>query len=251
MILKTSILILGIIACSYKIQYQNKIQVNIPTADFETDYIWRTIQDISFFEKHNYEISLPKGRYIELLKIKAKENSLSKNDYENLKAFIKDSVYKKSDYEQGYQKIESQRKLINTMISKITKSNYNWDFKKFNTYQINLTLYGPGGSYNSDEGSVLIYTTPNGTFKQYDNPANTIIHEITHIGIESSIVAKFKVPHPLKERIVDTFVFLNFANYLSSYKIQDLGDNRLDAYLKTKKSLKHLNSFVETIMNEN
>ena len=233
-------------SCSTK--GQNRLVVTIPSAAEESEYIWRTIQDIKFFEENNYQISLPEGTFIEVLKKKAKENILSDNDYEDLKIYIKDSIYNRSDYEAGYRKIEEQLSLISKMISEISTSNRNWDFTMFEQYQIHLTLYGPGGSYNPDEGSILIYTTPTGNFKQYDNPANTIIHEIVHIGIETSIINTLNVPHALKERIVDTFVFLNFKEYLPTYNIQDMGDNRIDSYLKTKNDLKDLNTFVKQIM---
>ncbi|WP_298895585.1 hypothetical protein [uncultured Psychroserpens sp.] len=245
---KFYVLIMTILLISCEAKSQNRIQINIPTVDDETDYIWRTIQDIDFFEQNGYQVSLPKGTYIELLKNKAKAKSLSDYDYETLKTFIKDSVYKKSDYKQGYHKIEKQRPLINEMVSIIHKSERNWDFKVFDIYQINLTLYGPGGSYNPDEGSILIYTTQNGQFKNYDNPANTIIHEITHIGIEESIIAKYNVPHSIKERIVDTFILLNFKAYLPNYRVQDMGEYITDNYLKTKADLKNLDNIVKHIM---
>ena len=229
---------------------QNRITIVIPIAEAEADYIWRTIQDIAFFEKNNYQISLPQGTLIDELKAKSKAKKLSDKDYENLKRFVADSVYDKNAYEAGYKKIEANRILINKMVNQISKSKYKWDFKEFENYQINLTLYGPGGSYNSEEGSILIFTTPDGKFKSYDNPANTIIHEITHIGIEESIINTYQVPHALKERIVDTFVFLNFRYYLPTYKIQDMGEYRTDKYLSSKKKLKYLASFVEEVMKE-
>lgn len=227
---------------------QTRIEVNIPTPEMESAYIWRTIQDIAFFEQNNYQISLPNGSLIETLKKKAKENSLSEADYNKLKVFIRDSVYKKSRYEHGYEKIKNQLPLINQMLEEINQSERNWDFKEFNVYQVNLTLYGSGGSFNPDEGSILIFTTPNGAFKNYHNPANTIIHEIIHIGIEASMITTYGIPHALKERIVDTFVALSFKKYLPDYKIQDMGDRRIDKYLKTKEDIKDLNKFAKIIM---
>ncbi len=229
---------------------QNRVLVNIPTAEMESEYIWSTIQDINFFEENNYQINLPEGSLIEDLKTKSKLQNLTDKDYEALKLFIQDSVYNESDYKSGYDKIEHELELINSMIKEIGQSNFNWNFKEFDTYKVNLTLYGPGGSYNPDEGSLLIFTTTKGQFKNYDNPANTIIHEITHIGIEEAIVNKYQVTHTLKERIVDTFVSLNFNQYLPDYKIQDMGEYRIDQYLKTKTDLKNLDDFVKIIMNK-
>ncbi|MCB9306898.1 MAG: hypothetical protein H6565_09895 [Lewinellaceae bacterium] len=224
--------------------------MNIPSATTESEYIWNTIRDIKFFEEHNYQVSLPKGDIIEELKHKSVSENLNNEDYERLEKFVKDSVYNKADYQQGYDKIAGELSLINKMIEQIKTSDFNWDFKEFKTYSINLTLYGPGGSYNSDEGSILICTTSTGQFKNYDNPSYTIIHEVIHIGIEEAIIAKYHVPHALKERIVDTFVSLNFSQYLPGYRIQDMGDNRTDQYLKTISDLKNLGKIVDQILNK-
>jgi len=248
--MKINILALIILLISCDANTQNYIEVNIPTARLESEYVWRTIQDIKFFENNNYTISLPEGPLIEELLVKSKNNKLSKEDYKRLEVYIKDSIYNKSDYKKGYDKISGELVLIHQMINEINDLNLRWNYKEFNNYQINLTLYGPGGSYNPDNGSILIYTTPEGRFKNYENPINIIIHEIIHIGIEKSIINKYEIPHTLKERIVDTFVFLCFRQYLPDYRMQNMGDNRIDNYLKTKEDLMDLHEFVELIMKE-
>jgi len=136
------------------------------------------------------------------------------------------------------------------MINQIDESNYNWDFKEFTTYDVNLTLYGPGGSYQPEEGSILIYTTIDGEFKGYDNPANIVIHEIVHIGIEESIITKYNVPHAFKERIVDSYVSMNYGPYLPNYRIQEMGDTRIDKYLKEVADFRGLDKAVEKILDE-
>lgn len=227
---------------------QNRIQVIIPSAKMESAYIWQTIQDIKFIEENKYQINLPKDEFIEELKLKSKQNTLNDNDYIKLETFMTDSLYDKADYLKGYIKIKNQSSVINKMINQIDQLKLNWTFKTFKTYQINITLYGPGGSYNPDEGSILIFTTPDGQFKNYNNPTNTIIHEITHVGIENSIINRYQVPHVLKERIVDTFVFLNFEEALPDYKIQDMGDYRINQYIKTKDDLMNLSAHTEDLI---
>ena len=209
--IKFNLFALIILLNSCQSKSQNRIVLNIPSAKTESEYIWRTIQDIKFFEEHNYQVRLPAGDLIEQLKEKSKSAKLNNTDYERLEIFIRDSIYHKAEYQKGYDKIQSELALINKMVNEIDASNFKWDFKAFESYQVNLTLYGPGGSYDPDEGSILIFTIPNGGFKNYKNPANTIIHEVVHIGIEASIISKYNVPHALKERIVDIFVALNFG----------------------------------------
>lgn len=227
---------------------QNSILVNIPSAQAEAEYIWRTIQDTKFFEEHHYQVSLPKGILIDKLKQKAKSGKLTNEDYLALKQFVIDQVYHKIAYQKGYEKIQQQIALLNNMINTLRETTFDWDFKHFETYTINLTLYGPGGSYNADEGSILIFTTTDGRFKSYENPANTIIHEIVHIGIEKAIIKMYNVPHPLKERIVDTFVCLNFGQYLPTYKIQDMGEKRTDQHLQKVNDLKSLDQIVAKVL---
>jgi hypothetical protein len=247
---KLHFLVLLSFLISPELSCQDRIQINIPSAKSEAEYIWRTIQDIHFFEEHNYQVSLPKGQLIETLKEKSKSGNLNNEDYDQLEKFVKDSVYNEADYQKGYEKIAGELALINKLINQIDQSDFNWKYNEFDTYPVNLTLYGPGGSYNPDEGSILIFTTSKGQFKSYENPSNTIIHEVIHIGIEKSIIAKYNVPHALKERIVDTFVSLNFGQYLPDYKVQDMGDNRADKYLKRKTDFKKLDEIVERIMNQ-
>lgn len=241
-----AVMALLLISCQSRVA--DRITVHIPTAKTEAEYIWSTIQDIQFFEEHNYQVSLPKGPLIEELKQKAKSQSLSDADYERLERFVRDSVYKEADYQKGYDKIKSEMALINKMVNQIDPSAFNWNFKEFETYTVNLTLYGPGGSFDPDEGSLLVFTTPQGGFKNYKRPCNTIVHEIVHIGIEASIIAQYNVPHALKERIVDTFVSLYFKQYLPEYSVQDMGDYRTDAYLKEVGDFQKLSEIVDRIV---
>ena len=115
-------------------------------------------------------------------------------------------------------------------------------------YEVIFTLYGSGGSYDPQTGLITLFTTKEGKFKKYQNPANTIIHEIVHIGMEHSLVQKYNLAHGLKERIVDTFVFLMFGELLPEYTIQNMGDPGIDEHLRNKEDLKALNTILEKHM---
>ena len=247
--LKYFLICLPVLWMTCSSSHRNRIDIRIPSAQEEAEYIWRTLQDLPFFEKNNYTVALPSGGLINELKIKAIEGKLSPMDYGRLEQFVIDNVYHEADYRAGYEKIKSAQALIEQMIGEINPALFDWSFHTFEVYQVNLTLYGPGGSYDPEEGSILIFTTPEGQFKQYDNPANTIIHEVVHIGIEDSIVTVYKVPHALKERIVDTFVSLHFGNYLPDYRIQNMGDQRTDDHLTKVEDFKNLHHIVEGILN--
>jgi transcription-repair coupling factor (superfamily II helicase) len=68
------------------------------------------------------------------------------------------------------------------------------------------------------------------------------------MGLEYPIIRKYKVPHGSKERIVDTFVWLHFKKHLPEYYIQNMGDKRLDVYLKQVKDLENLESIVKKVL---
>ena len=240
------LLLLAVVAC--RPSAQDRISIQIPSAQTEAEYIWRNLQDTKFFDEHGYQVSLPRGPLMDELKEKARAGKLSDEDYTRLEKFVVERVYRAEDYQAGYDKIENERSLINQMINALNPSAYPWGFQSYDIYTINLTLYGPGGSYNPDDGSLLVYTTPQGQFKSYDNPANTVIHEIVHIGIENSIISKYQVPHPLKERIVDTFVSLHYGDKLPSYRVQDMGEQRSDAYLQQPADFIALDKVVKEIL---
>lgn len=227
---------------------QERVKLHIPTAEEETESIWRTIQDIEMLEKHGYQISLPPGEFIERLTAKSKQHTLTEQDYLSLQNFVKAQVYREANYREGADRIRENLPLIQSMLEELRKTNYSWGFRHFDQYQITLTLYGTGGSYDPEGGSIVIFTTVTGKFKQYENPAYTLIHEVVHLGTEESIVGKFAVPHALKERIVDLFVSLHFQDQLPGYRIQEMGETRIDAFLQQKKDLEKLDQFVSEIM---
>lgn len=231
-------------SCSEK----SKVEVIIPSSEMESDYIWQNIQNTYFFEQNRYQVSLPDSELIENLKYKASTNSLEEYYLDSLKLFVYNYSYKKSDYLEAEKKILSDISKINKAINRISGSINNWDFKIFDKYKVILTLYGPGGSYDPDNGTILIMTDPNGNFKGYDDPAYTIIHEIIHIGIEESIIGKFNIPHSLKERIVDLFIMAYFKDLLPDYKLQDSNKMLIDEYLADMEDFENLPQVIEKFL---
>lgn len=225
----------------------NRIVISIPSIDQEASYIWRTINDIEFLENMGYSISLPKDALVDSLVQKSKNKTFSDKDFPAIYQLLESKIYNKEDYEQAYQKVLAQKEVIDQIMQEIeaTRTSWDWDFKLYEHYDIVFTLYGSGGSYDPNTGTVTLFTTKDGKFKKYKNPANTIIHEISHLGMESAIVQKWKLPHVVKERIVDQFVYLMFKEQLPTYKVQNMGDTRIDEYLKSKEDFQMLNTSLE------
>ncbi|MEO1517084.1 MAG: hypothetical protein AAFV95_18820 [Bacteroidota bacterium] len=230
-----------------------QIQVNVPSIQQEATSIWRTINDIEFLEQQGYNINLPKNDVIASLITKSKNKEFGNDDFQTIYTVLESNIYNSSNYETALQKVNAQLDLINTLIARLKskKDSWNWNFHSFDTYQLVFTLYGTGGSYDPDSGLITLLTNQNGNFMQYDNPANTVLHEIVHMGIEQSIVQRYNLPHGSKERIVDTITYILFKDKLTKYKIQNMGDKRIDNYLKEEKDVQNLSSVVETYQREN
>ncbi len=217
-----------------------RISIQAPTAEAEATYVWSLLGDVPFFEANGYDLSLPDHPLMDSLIARVKSNRLNSEDSLALMATMRDDIFDATDYQAGMDKVTEQMGHLNSMINRLDEAKRSWSFQHYETYQLAFTLYGPGGSYNPDAGSILLYTTPQGDFKSYNNPANTIIHEIVHIGIENSIIGPNEVPHPLKERLVDHIVLLRFGKELPTYRMQPMGDPELDQFFQDISALEDL-----------
>lgn len=250
---KLLLLHFSIISFGFKSHAQaSRIEIVQPTIQQEASSIWRTINDYAFFEKQGYAINLPDDSLIDSLITKSKNGAFGNDDFSVIYTLLEAKFFDHKNYKQAKQKVENQINLLNDFIGKIDseKSQWDWEFNTFDKYKVIFTLYGTGGSYEPDEGIIILLTDQEGGFMKYKNPAYTIIHEITHMGMEYSIVQKYSLTHALKERLVDTFVYLMFKEKLPEYKIQNMGDESIDKYLNKKKDIKSLNSIISEFVEE-
>ena len=225
-----------------------QISVHIPSPERETRQVWNTIRDIQFFNQHGYRVNLPKAQLIDSLVQYSQNGHLEEQHYRELETLMKSQIFNPQDYQKGYALTQHRLPFLRQLVAELDTTKFQWPFRKFPEYHIYLTLYGPGGSYDPDQGTITLYTTTNGQFKLYDDPANTIIHEIVHIGIETSIIQQYQVPHPLKERLVDTFVIRHFGDRLPQYRPQNFGDPAIDQQLTHKCDFQNLHQIVETFL---
>ncbi|MEL6659242.1 MAG: hypothetical protein AAFP77_28420 [Bacteroidota bacterium] len=225
----------------------SRLSIGIPSTKQEANSIWRTINDIQFLEGQGYQISLPEHELIDSLLAKSRKGAFGNDDFASIQQLLDESIFDPQDYQAALEKVEAQRTLIKGFIQQLAVDtpHRNWEFTFFERYEIVLTLYGTGGSYDPDNGTVTLFTTPGGAFKNYENPANTITHEIVHMGIEQPIVQKYQLPHALKERVVDRFVYVLFGEQLPNYKMQPMGDAQIDYLLKDREDFLRLGEIME------
>ncbi len=239
---------LAILSCRAQ-EVADKINIVIPSIEQEASSVWRTIRDIQFFERAGYTINLPNDPLIDSLIQKCKNGNFGNADFSSIYQLLEDKVFKASDYQAAYQKVKSQKNKLNLLIQEIARSKdtWDWDFLLFDSYDVIFTLYGSGGSFDPESAKVILYTNPKGQFKNYKNPANTILHEIVHIGMEKSLVQKWQVSHIEKEKLVDSFVYFMFREELPEYTMQEMGEQRLGALIKGKEDLQKLNHVLENL----
>jgi len=236
----------------YSQETKSSIAINYPTIEQEATSIWRTINDIEFLEGQGYKINLPNHSLIDSLIVKSKKRDFGSKDFSKIYNLLESEVYEKEDYVKSSRKVSEQIEVINNLVDRLRtiKNEWDWGFKMYELYTITPTLYGTGGSYNADEGSILLFVTADGAFMNYENPANTIIHEIVHIGVEESLVQKYNLEHSTKENLVDSFVCLMFKDLLHNYRKQNMGVNKIDQYLIKQSDLKALPSYLNKLTGE-
>jgi len=249
---KLLLIVFSIIGLSCASQTQvSRIEIVQPTIEQETTSIWRTINDITFFENQGYTINLPEDSLIDSLILKSKKGIFGNEDFSTIYTLVETKFFDQKNYEEAISKVENHTELINKLVNEIDskRSQWDWEFRMFDTYKVIFTLYGTVGSYDPDVGTITLWTNKEGRFMNYKNPANTIIHEITHMGMEYSIVRKHNLSHGLKERIVDTFVYLMFKEKLPEYRIQNMGDDKINTFLGKQEDIKSLNDIISKFTN--
>lgn len=226
----------------------SRFQIKIPTAEQEAAYLWQNLNATAFFEKNGYSVSYPDGAFFQTLIAKARGNALTPADNQALVRHMQRNIYRRSDYQTAHRQIVGVLNQLTAMLEQLEATRYRWGFASHARYSITLTLYGPGGSYDPETGSIRIFATADGRFKQYQNPLNTLIHEVVHMGIEASIVERLGVPHGLKERIVDNLVLRHFGHQLMDYSVQPMGDATIDDALSTLEALHQLPDHVQAVL---
>ena len=198
------------------------------TAAEEASLVWYLLQEYSWFKSNGYNAHLPAHPEIRrLAKFSLEHDGLPK-EYKPLVRKVIKEIYSGKDYEKQVRALEKSRDKISAILPKFSEF-CEWGFNLHKKYEILLTLYGPGGSYDFTKGRIILLsrrlTKAGGSSSK---TVNTIIHEMVHIGIEP-IVRKFRLTHYEKERIVDLFCSKKLK--IRGYYMQGLGDKRVDKFV--------------------
>ena len=232
----------------YKI---NDISISLApyTLNEEVEYMWKRINRIGFYNKFGYNLSLPETKEIKTFISMALDNNL---DDKSKQIFVDEinKVYNTDFYIKGLKVIQDSIEIIREPIEVFRKYIDKWNFKLFDSYAIKLTRFGPGGSYDSESGHIIIKTNVEKIASKTSTPEEILVHEMVHIGIEHTIIKKYNLTHEVKERIVDKFMLYHFQEILPNYSMWQKGDTRIDKYLNEDDSWDRLPNCIEKFLEE-
>ncbi|MEM8932633.1 MAG: hypothetical protein AAGE94_15730 [Acidobacteriota bacterium] len=192
--------------------------VRAQTADEAYGYLVRTLGDMEFFRANGYDVALPDHPAFA-------PDAPSIGSAEVFAA----EVYDATIFERAIAVLTADREILSAALEWFaTKTVGVEGFRAFDRYEVTLTLYGPGGSYDPDTGGIVLFTTPDGRFKG-GGGTYTIVHEMMHLAVEEGLVQRFGLGHWETERLVDLLVQREFSDTLIDYRLQSQGDAALDA----------------------
>lgn len=148
----------------------------------EINNIKEIFDEKDWYLKHNYRVFLPKNLSLDNSSLKPEEIMQLINE-----------EYREADYRLAAEFIKTKESWID---SAVTKAFQEIDKVPEERYEIYLTKYGVGGSYELPNKIGLDIK------KDQEGLIKTLIHEIFHLSIEHEIL-KYKINHFSKERIVN------------------------------------------------
>lgn len=189
--------------------------IRAQTKEEEVERISQTIARKDWFERHGYKPVLP----------------LSAIDHASTITSV-DEEYDQTPYLVGISKLQEQQQQIQICFPIFAELRKKWGFIILPSYQVLITRYGMGGSYYCDTGNIIMRVDQQGLFAR-EQPYHTVIHEMVHIGIET-FVQQCRLTQQEKERTVDLILAKRFEVECPNYRIQNIGDERVEEFITTQ-----------------
>lgn len=175
-----------------------------------------TIKKMDFYEKNKYIPILP--------------DSINKNSDDKTIEFKVKKDWNKSAYMDTIDNINSEWSKISIKLIENIKET---GLKLHKSYDVFLTKYGVGGSYNTPNIIVLNIFKSNGQKKNGRELVKTIAHEIIHLTIDVFII-KNNIKHWDKEAIVSKFLSKLLPEIEQEIFIQNKNDELINKIFQEK-----------------
>ena len=240
----TSILMLWAGACSTPDPNSDHFSVRISTPQQEAEYVCQLIEGIGYYRSRGYTPELPDHPLVDAGVQEAAEGRFDPSLCATLYPLFEEELYEARLYTGPYRRAIRALPELDQAHDVFLHYDETWGFRTFDAYEILLTLYGPGGTFDAQEGRIWLAITDAGSFKMGNEPGMVILHEAVHVGIDEPIVRRFGLSQRVTERIVDRFIVDHFSALMPDYVSQGLGDPSIDPYLDQADSWERLPEYV-------
>lgn len=196
------------------------IVINPMSVDEEYQNIWNQFWNMQWYREHMQRVTIPDHKAFLNLFIYA-PNFHSNKDQTQLLEIFKNEIYDSGYYNKYIKEIKDNEGLVFQALEELSKQE-SLNFKIFDNYTVVLARYGPGGQYNVKESKIILKVADEGLDKEI---IYTVVHEIVHLGIEETIVEKYKLSHHDKEALVTWICENVLKNILIGYPKSKNVDN--------------------------
>lgn len=213
------------------------------------DFVMRLINKLPWLNEGGYDVSLPPHKAFECLY--QNPELLEKKDINSLRDLFYEEIYDASKFNTSLETARQTEELVKKALQKLAALETNWGFKIKQRYDIILTLYGPGGSYDpwiDKVGIIKIKTSVGSSLRSKELYAKTIVHEMVHIGIEEDIIQKYHLSDREKERLVDLICSLYLKDLLPWYENQNNADKTVDNFINEEVIVENLPAAIEAFI---
>lgn len=186
-------------------------------------------------------------------------------EWDKVQRVVESEIYPHFDFEPAVQSVKFAMPEVDKALAVFQTYKEKWGFKLFPTYEIELVVgtIGGGGSWQTENdidggipnGVITFWQNPDPT-KRGRTPAERIVHEIVHIGIEELLTqickdaGKPALHQKTKERLVDLIVQKAFqVELFPNYHMQKNQDERIDSYI-TNEALLDLPKAIKCFVTE-
>lgn len=194
-----------------------------PTQKEAFFYCANTIKTLDWLKEHGYDAPLPQHNNFK--KFYSDPEKMTDSDITALEKVFNNEIYKTADFDEGLNKglkdIHLNKNNLEKIFIKLEQLQNNWKFKLIPTYEILLSLYGPGAYDEPSPGQISIITTIDGSFKNsYGKPylLHQLVRMILLTGIQENIVERYQLAHWEKIRLIDLICVTYLNDVIPGYR---------------------------------
>lgn len=186
-----------------------------------------------FYREKGYQVIFPKDE--------ALSRFLSEGDPEAARKHFEENVFPTIDLRREISAHERVRDESQDILQFLQQNSQRLSLRLPQTFDLVLTPYGPGGSYDAISGQIFLLASSE---RRNLSVRERLAHEIVHIGVEH-LVQRFGLTHEEKERLVGLICSVELKDVLADFSLRDLGSQPLDRLFMRQEPVQNLERELE------